>query len=145
MSNGFVAEFRYARLRARVSSLIGPMVLLFIESAVLSFALPKLPQDQGSLWLRIVLLTAAALVALLFWLLPLIRHLTNWIEITNTNVIVSSGLFGTKRQVGLRNIQSVQAVGRSKLVINIAGEPDIEFSRLAKARLIASELQKLIG
>ncbi|MEY4742215.1 MAG: hypothetical protein RL672_965, partial [Actinomycetota bacterium] len=26
MSNGFVAEFRYARLRARVSSLIGPMV-----------------------------------------------------------------------------------------------------------------------
>ena len=145
MSNGFVSEFRFARLRARGSSLIGPMLLLFIESAVLSFALPKLPQDAANAWLRIVLLVAAALIALIFWLIPLVRHLTNWIEITNTNVIVSSGLFGTKRQVGLRAIQSVQATSRSKLVINVAGEPDIEFSRLAKARLVASELQKLIG
>ena len=35
MSNGFVSEFRYARLRARGSSLFLPMLLLFAESAEL--------------------------------------------------------------------------------------------------------------
>ncbi len=145
MSNGFVSEFRYARLRARGSSLFVPMLVIFLESAVLSFLWPKLPQDDASSVLRGIFIALAAAIALVFWLIPLIRHLSNWIEITNANVIVASGLFGSKRQVSLRKIQQVQVVGRSKLVLNIAGEPDIEFSRLAKARTIATELQKLVG
>jgi membrane protein YdbS with pleckstrin-like domain len=145
VSNGFVSEFRYARLRARGSSLFLPMLLLFAESAVLSFVWPKLPQDDASVMLRSIFIALAAAIALVFWFIPLIRHLSNWIEITNANVIVASGLFGSKRQVSLRNIQQVQVVGRSKLVLSVAGEPDIEFSRLAKARTIATELQKLVG
>ena len=145
MSNGFVSEFRYARLRARGSSLFGPMLLLFVESAVLSFVWPKLPQDSGSAMLRGIFISLAAAIAIVFWLIPVIRFMTNWIEITNANVIVSSGLFGSKRQVSLRNIQQAQVVGRSKLVLTVAGEPELEFSRLAKARTIASELTKLIG
>lgn len=145
MSNGFVSEFRYARLRARGSSLIWPMLLLFIESAVLSFVWPKLPQDAQSELMRTLFLVVAAAIAVVFWAIPLIRHLTNWIEITNANVIVSSGLFGSKRQVSLRNITQVQIIGRSKLVLSVVDQPDLEFGRLAKARTVAAELQKLIG
>lgn len=145
MSNSFVSEFRFARLRARGSSLFAPMAWLFIESAALSFVLPKLPTDPASSWLRISFIALAAALAVVFWLFPLIKHLTNWIEITNANVVVRSGLFGTKRQVSLRSITAAQAVSRTKLVLQVAGEPDIEFARLAKAKLVASELQKLIG
>jgi hypothetical protein len=145
VSNGFVSEFRYARLRSRGSSLFLPMLVLFLESGVLSFIWPKLPQDSASSMLRAIFIALAAAIAIVFWLIPLIRHITNWIEITNVNVIVSNGIFASKRQVSLRNIQQVQVVGRSKLVLTVAGEPDLEFSRLAKARTIATELQKLIG
>lgn len=145
MSNAFVSEFRYARLRARGSSLFWPMALLFVESAALSFLIPKLPTDSASSWLRITFFATAAAIALFFWLLPLLKFLTNWIEITNTNVILRSGLFGGKRQVSLRAIQHVQVVGRSKLVLQVAGEPELEFSKLGKAKLVARELQKLIG
>ena len=145
MSNAFVPEFRYARLRARGSSLFWPMFLLFLESATLSFLIPKLPTEPASGWLRITFFATAAGIALFFWLLPLIKFLTNWIEITNTNVILRQGLFGARRQVSLRAIQHVQVVGRSRLVLQVAGEPDLEFSKLGKAKLVAGELQKLIG
>ena len=145
MSNSFVSEFRFARLRARGLSLFAPMAWLFIESAILSFVLPKLPTDSASTWLRISFIALAVALAFFFWLLPLIKHLTNWIEITNVNIVVRSGLFGSKRQVSLRSITAAQAVSRNKLVLQVAGEPDIEFSKLAKAKLVASEIQKLIG
>ena len=121
------------------------MAWLFIESAILSFVSPKLPTDSASTWLRICFIALAAALAFFFWLLPVIKHLTNWIEITNANVVVRSGIFGAKRQVSLRSITVAQAVSRNKLVLQVAGEPDIEFSKLAKAKLIASEIQKLIG
>lgn len=121
------------------------MFLLFLESATLSFLIPKLPTEPASGWLRITFFATAAAIALFFWLLPLIKFLTNWIEITNTNVILRQGLFGARRQVSLRAIQHVQVVGRSRLVLQVAGEPDLEFSKLGKAKLVAGELQKLIG
>lgn len=112
---------------------------------MLSFVLPKLPTDSASSWMRLAFFALAAAIAMIFWLFPVLRFISNWIEITNANVIVRSGLFGSKRQVSLRLIQHVQVVGRSKLVLQIAGEPDLEFAKLAKAKLVASELQKLIG
>ncbi|MEY4296633.1 MAG: hypothetical protein RL016_479 [Actinomycetota bacterium] len=121
------------------------MVLLFVESAVLSFLLPKLPTDAASGWLRIAFVSVAIAIAAIFWLFPVIKFLTNWLEITNTSVIVRSGTFGAKRQVSLRSIQHVQVVGRSKLVMQVVGEPDLEFAKLGKAKLVATELQKLIG
>lgn len=144
-SSGFVSEFRYARIRARASTLALPMFLLAAESATLTVIGPRLPSDPSAAWLTTLFFAVAVALALAFWFVPVLKYLGTWLEITNANVFVRDRLFGTARRVALAKIVDVRLESKSTLVLVTADQGEIEFARLAKAKTVATELKKLLG
>ena len=144
-ASGFVSEFRYARIRARATTLVAPMLLLAGESAALTAIGPRLPSDASATWLTTLFFAVAVALALAFWLVPVLKYLGTWLEITNANVFVRDRLLGAARKVALAKILEVRVESKSTLVLVTADQGEIEFARLAKAKTVATELKKLLG
>lgn len=144
-SSGFVSEFRYARIRARATALVAPMLLLAGESAALTAIGPRLPSDASATWLTTLFFAVAVALAVAFWLVPVLKYLGTWLEITNANVFVRDRLLGAARKVALAKILEVRVESKSTLILVTADQGEIEFARLAKAKTVATELKKLLG
>jgi hypothetical protein len=144
-SSGFVSEFRYARIRARATTLVLPMLLLAGESAALTVIGPRLPSDASAAWLTTLFYAVAAALALAFWFFPVVKYLATWLEITNANVFVRDRLLGAARKVALSKILDVRVESKSTLILVTVDQGEIEFARLAKAKTVAAELKKLLG
>lgn len=121
------------------------MILLAAESAALTAIGPRLPSGASATWLTTLFFAVAVALALAFWLVPVLKYLGTWLEITNANVFVRDRLLRAARKVALAKILEVRVESKSTLVLVIADQGEIEFARLAKAKTVATELKKLLG
>ena len=134
----FQEEQLIARVRQSWWRLVPAMLALFVAAAIYSYVNNRVVEQ----WLIYVAYSFAAILAIFFWLIPLVRHLNFYVELTSSRLIVRDGLFAQKTvELSLSDISSVD-VGRGR-IITIArrdGEP-IVVKPIAGSKAFVSELR----
>jgi len=101
-------------------------------------AWPKQP------WQSYLLFGGCGALALFGFVVPLLRYLTAWTDITTARVVVRSGLWGQNyRSVSIASIGEIKRLPGGPITIQVAGEEDLELRGLPKPRLIIQELLQL--
>ena len=135
----FEAEILLARLRARGSKLLGPTLLLGLAAFLFSFLSPKATEP----WQVIVLDSACGILAILGFVIPLLRYLSAWTDVTTSRVVSRSGLVGQNfREISLADVQRVELTG-GLISIQVLGQEVLEIRSLPKAKLVAQEISQL--
>lgn len=136
----FQEEQLIARVRRSWFTLTFALLALFLAAAILSYVSNRVV-DQ---WVLYSAYVASALLALFFWLIPTIRHLNFYVELTTSRLIVRDGLFGQKTtEVAIAEINSVDLGRGRKLTLGRKNGETLVLERMPKAKLIAEELGSL--
>lgn len=138
----FQEEQIIARIRRSWFGLTFALLSLFLAAAILSYVSNRVLDD----WLVYAAYSIASVLAVVFWLVPTIRHLNFYVELTTSRLIVRDGIFGQKTtELALADINSVElGRGRTIKLGRASGEP-VVLERLPKAKLLATELRSLSG
>lgn len=114
------------------------MLALFLAAAIYSYVNNRVVEQ----WLIYVAYSIAGALAFFFWLIPLVRHLNFYVELTSSRLTVRDGIFAQKTvELSLSDITSVE-VGRGR-VISISrrdGEP-VMIKPIAGSKALVSELR----
>ncbi len=136
----FLAETKIARLRPRGSRLFLPSVFLFLAAFALSFFSISFTES----WQQITLWSICGAVAFFFWLLPVLRFFSTYLEITSTRVKYRSGLMGQNRwEVSLSQIKDVQISRGRSISLIIEGQEPFSIRGIAKHKTVAVEIDRL--
>ena len=88
------------------------MLAIFLAAAIFSYVNNRVVEQ----WLMYVAYSIAGVLAFFFWLIPLVRHLNFYVELTTSRLVVRDGLFAQKSvEVSLGDISSVE-VGRGRVI-----------------------------
>lgn len=136
----FLAEQRIARLRPRGSRLFLPSLVLFIVCFTAAFFSGRLVEQ----WQSTVLWSVCGGVAFLFWLIPLLRFLSTYLEITTTRVLYRSGLLGQyRRELSLTQIKDVQITKGRSISIIVDGQEPLVLRGIPRHKMVAVEIDRL--
>jgi hypothetical protein len=137
----FKSEEYIGRIRKSAMSLVFPMSALFLAAAVASY-ISNITVEQ---WLYYTILTLCGLFAAAFWLAPIIRHLSFYLDITSTRLTIRQGLFGGKSvDLAWAEIREITfAKGRKVVIQPQVGEP-IELEGLAQPKKLAVSLRNYL-
>jgi membrane protein YdbS with pleckstrin-like domain len=136
----FQEEQIVARIRRSWFTLTFALIALFLAAAILSYVSNRIVEQ----WVLYAAYFVSAALALFFWLIPTIRHLNFYVEITTSRLIVRDGIFGQKTtEVAIAEINSVDLGRGRKLTLGRRNGEPLVFERMPKAKLIAEELRSL--
>lgn len=136
----FIAEQRLARLRPRASKLFLPMIALFLAAFLLSFFSGRLNEQ----WQNIALWAITGAIALILWLIPLLRYLSSYTEITNVRVLSRSGLMGQHRdEARLSQVNKVELTRGRTITLHLNGEEPMVLAGVPKHKMVAAEIEAL--
>ena len=134
----FQEEQIIARIRRSWFTLTFALLALFLSAAVLSYVSNRVV-DQ---WILYSAYVVSAGLAIFFWLIPTIRHLNFYVELTTSRLIVRDGIFGQKTtEVAIAEINSVELGRGRKLTLGRRNGEPLVLERMPKAKLIAEELR----
>lgn len=135
----FQSEEYVGRLRKSAMSLVMPTLALFLCAAVASY-FTNIVIDQ--FW-YFVILCVCALFAVIFWLVPVIRHLSFYLDLTTTRVTIRRGLFGGQSvDMAWSEIAEISYQKGRKIVLQPkAGEP-VELIGLPQPKKLAATLRE---
>ena len=134
----FQSEEYVGRIRKSALSLVFPMLALFLAAAVASY-FSNITTEQ---WVYYTILIFCGLFALAFWLVPTIRHLSFYVDLTTSRITIRQGLFGGKTvDLAWAEIREITfAKGRKVVLQPAAGEP-IELEGLPQPKKLAATLR----
>lgn len=134
----FQEEQIIARIRRSWFTLTFALLALFLSAAILSYVSNRVV-DQ---WILYSAYVVSAGLAIFFWLIPTIRHLNFYVELTTSRLIVRDGIFGQKTtEVAIAEINSVELGRGRKLTLGRRNGEPLVLERMPKAKLIAEELR----
>ena len=137
----FQSEEYIGRLRKSAGSLVLPTLALFLAASVSSY-FSNVTTDQ---WVYFSILIACGLVAILFWLVPVIRHLSFYVDVTTSRITIRRGIFGGQTlDLSWSQISEITyAKGRKILLQQRDGEA-IELIGLPKPKKLAATLRNYL-
>jgi membrane protein YdbS with pleckstrin-like domain len=136
----FIAETRIARLRPRGSKLILPTLVLFIAAFAASFFSTSFTEP----WQQITLWSICGAVSFFFWLIPVLRFFSTYLEITTSRVKYRAGLMGQNRkEVSLSQIKDVQISRGRSISLIIEGQEPFSIRGIPKHKTVAVEIDRL--
>ncbi len=136
----FLAETQIAKLRPRAGRLFWPGAALLIAAFALSFFTGRLTEQ----WQNIVLWSVTGAIAFIFWLIPLLRYLSSYVEVTSNRVISRAGLMGqNRREVSMLSIRQVELTRGRSITLYVEGEEALVLEGLPKHKLVAAEIERL--
>lgn len=136
----FLAESRIARLRPRGSKLILPTLVLFLATFAASFFSTTFTEP----WQQITLWTICGAVSFFFWLVPVLRFFSTYLEITSSRVKYRAGLMGQNRkEVSLSQIKDVQISRGRSISLIIEGQEPFSIRGIPKHKTVAVEIDRL--
>ena len=136
----FQEEQIVARIRRSWFTLTFALIALFLAAAILSYVSNRVVEE----WVLYAAYFVSAVLALFFWLIPTIRHLNFYVEITTSRLIVRDGTFGQKTtEVAIAEINSVDLGRGRKLTLGRRNGEPLVLERMPKAKLIAEELRSI--
>jgi membrane protein YdbS with pleckstrin-like domain len=136
----FQEEQIIARIRRSWFTLTFAFLALFAAATILSYVSNRSVET----WLLYSAYALCAVLALVFWLVPTIRHLNFYVELTTSRLIVRDGIFGQKTtELAIADIVSVE-LGRGRTIkIGRKSAEAVVLERMPKAKLLSSELRSL--
>ena len=136
----FQQEQIIARIRRSWFTLTFAFLALFLAAAILSYVSNRSVEP----WILYSAYAACAVLALVFWLVPTVRHLNFYVELTTSRLIVRDGIFGQKTtELAIADIVSVE-LGRGRTIkIGRKSAEAVVLERMPKAKLLSSELRSL--
>jgi hypothetical protein len=139
----FESEFLLGRFRARGSRLILPTLLLALAAFLLAFFYARVDATQA--WQSYLLFGICAAIALFGFVIPTLRYLTAWTDITTARVVARSGLWGQHyRSVSLAEVQRVECA-TGVVSLHLSTEEPLEIRGLPKPKLVSQELSNLVA
>jgi membrane protein YdbS with pleckstrin-like domain len=134
----FQEEQLIARVRQSWWRLLPAMLALFLAAAIFSYVNNRVVEQ----WLIYVAYSIAVVLAVFFWLIPLVRHLNFYVELTTSRLVVRDGLFGQKSvEVSLGDISSVE-IGRGRVIaISRRDAEPITIKPIASSKTFVKELR----
>jgi membrane protein YdbS with pleckstrin-like domain len=136
----FQAEQKLVKLRPRASRLILPTLILGLVVAALAF----FENRKLDSWQPTAINVAGAVVVFFAWMLPLVRQLATWVEVSTNRLVWRDGLFGQKRrEVSWHEVSAVE-LSRGRITVFIHGQEPLVLSGLPKAKQLAREMQNLV-
>jgi hypothetical protein len=137
----FESEVLLGRFRARGTKLILPTLLLCVAAFVLSFGYGRV----GEQWQFITLFSVVGLIALFGFVIPTLRYLTAWTDVTTARVVSRAGLWGQRyRSISLSGVERVE-LSSGVISLHIPGEEVLELRGLPKTKLISQEISNLVA
>lgn len=117
-----------------------PTLLLCVAAFLSTFLSSHFDQQ----WQLTVLYSICGAVTVLGFLVPLVRYLTAWTDITTAQIISRAGLFGQRyRAVALANVERIDLESSRTITVHVNGEEPLLLVGLPKAKFIAQELNSL--
>lgn len=136
----FEAEILLGRFRARGTRLIWPTIFLGLTCFLATFLVGKLTEQ----WQQIAAYVVYGLILLFGFLVPVLRYLTAWTDLTSSRVVQRSGLFGQHfRQISYQQIERVELGAGRLITLYVAGEEAMELRSIPKTRIVAQEISRL--
>jgi hypothetical protein len=134
----FQSEEYLGRIRKSAAGLVFPTLALFLAAAVASY-FSNITTDQ---WVYYTILILCAVFAVAFWLIPVISHLSFYLDLTTTKITIRRGLFGGKSvDLAWNEIREITFAKGRKLVLQPNTGEAIELESLPKAKKLASTLR----
>lgn len=141
-STGAQTEIYLGRIRHRVTSLVIPFALLFLASAIVSYFANK----RFEIWQLNIAYSVALAIAVLGWLIPVIRHLAFYIDLTTTRLVVRMGLFGGKTvELAWNEISSVEQRRSTIVITSLKLNGPLELTRIPGAKALAAQIRTAAG
>jgi hypothetical protein len=142
MSQSFIESRRIARLRPSAIRLFLPFLALGIASFGASFYSGRLPEQ----WMNVTLYSVAGAIAFFFWLIPLLRYLSAYVDIFTTRVLFRSGLMGQNRsEANFSQVTDVRLGDRRRIQLALTTGDIVELPALPKAKRLVAEIQTLVA
>jgi membrane protein YdbS with pleckstrin-like domain len=136
----FLAETRIARLRPRGSRLVLPTLVLFLVAFAASFFSTSFTEP----WQQITLWSICGAVSFFFWLVPVLRFFSTYLEVTTSRVKYRAGLMGQNRkEVSLSQIKDVQISRGRSISLIIEGQEPFSIRGIPKHKTVAIEIDRL--
>lgn len=142
MSQSFIELRRLARIRPSAVRLFLPFLALGLACFGVSFYSGRLPEQ----WMDIALYSVAGAVAVFFWLIPVLRFLSSYVDVFTTRVLYRAGLMGQRRsEANFSQVTDVRLGDGRRIQLALANGDIVELPRLPKAKKLTAEIQALVA
>jgi hypothetical protein len=142
MSQSFIESRRLARIRPSALRLFLPFVALAIACFGVSFYSGRLPEQ----WMNITLYSVAGAIALFFWLIPVLRYLSSYVDIFTTRVFYRAGLMGQNRsEANFSQVKDVRLGEGRRIQLALTNGEIVELPRVPRAKKLTAEIQALVA
>ena len=142
MSQSFIESRRLARIRPSAIRLFLPFAALALACFGVSFYNGRLPEQ----WMNITLYSVAGAIAFFFWLIPLLRYLSSYVDIFTTRVFYRAGLMGQNRsEANFSQVTDVRLGDGRRIQLALTNGEIVELPRLPRAKKLTSEIQALVA
>lgn len=142
MSQSFIESRRLARIRPSSFRLFLPFLALAVACFGVSFYSGRLPEA----WMDITMYSVAGAIAFFFWLIPVLRYLSAYVDIYTTRVVSRSGLMGQQRsEANFSQITDVRLGDGRRIQLATNNGEVLELPRLPKAKKLIAEIQALVS
>lgn len=142
MSQSFIESRRLARIRPSAIRLFLPFAALALACFGVSFYNGRLPEQ----WMNITLYSVAGAIAFFFWLIPLLRYLSSYVDIFTTRVFYRAGLMGQNRsEANFSQVTDVRLGDGRRIQLALTNGEIVELPRLPRAKKLTAEIQALVA
>ena len=134
----FQEEQLIARIRRSWWRLIFPLLALFVAAAIFSYVNNR-SVEQWALYLAY---SIAGVLAVLFWLIPSIRHLSFYVELTSSRLVIRDGIFGQKtNELALADVTSIELGRGRKITIGRRDAEPLVLEGIPSTKTFVAELR----
>ena len=142
MSQSFIESRRLARIRPGAIRLFLPFLALALACFGVSFYSGRLPEQ----WMNITLYSVAGAIAFFFWLIPVLRYLSSYVDVYTTRILYRAGLMGQQRsEANFSQVTDVRIGDGRRIQLALTNGEILELPRLPKAKKLTSEIQVLVA
>jgi hypothetical protein len=142
MSQSFIESRRLARIRPSAVRLFLPFAALALACFGVSFYNGRLPEQ----WMNITLYSVAGAIAFFFWLIPVLRYLSSYVDIFTTKVFYRAGLLGQNRsEAKFSQVTDVRLGDGRRIQLALTNGEIVELPRLPRAKKLVAEIQALVA
>ena len=142
MSQSFIESRRLARIRPGAIRLFLPFMALAMACFGVSFYSGRLPEQ----WMNITLYSVAGAISFFFWLIPVLRYLSSFVDVYTTRILYRSGLMGQQRsEANFSQVTDVRIGEGRRIQLALTNGEILELPRLPKAKKLTAEIQALVA
>ena len=132
-------EIYLGRIRHSLTTLAIPFGLLLLAAAIVSYFANK----RFEVWQLNIAYSVALAIAVFGWLIPVIRHLSFYLDLTSTHLVIRQGLFGGKTvELAWSEITSIEQRRSTIVIASLKLNGPLELTRIPGAKALAATMRE---